>query len=358
MPSRERPPQPRRAPCLRRRRVIYDFFSGVSPKVASEAINDPIDVPVSKLKFLAALAAAGIAVQAFAATSVTLPHWACSNHDALFVGGFDDGAFVPSDPSNGSGGVYPGKQTRTLHIARLGTGTQNYYVYLPLDYTPTRSWPMLLALHGVAPADDTYAKSTRDSWLGAAKSGRFIVVAPVADEVFQCWDGTKYVPCESWLMPPDQPNDLDLFAAVRADMESAYNIERTRIYGWGFSAGGHVMDLLGVTDASAAFNASTMAAYSVSSGVLNSWACPGSTDAGCASFLANLPRKIPVDIHIATNDPNYSAAAADHNLFLAEGWTDGQTLHYTEFYDPNVHSYTIPQLTDIWNNLCPNAVVP
>jgi len=313
-------------------------------------------VYVSKFKFLAALAAAGIAVQAGAATSVTLPAWACSNHDALFVGGFEDGAFVPSDPSNGSGGVYPGKQTRTLQITGLGSGTQNYYVFLPLDYTPTRSWPMLLALHGVAPAGDSYAKSTRDSWVTAAKSGHFIVVAPVADDVFQCWDGTKYVPCESWLMPPAQPSDLDLFAAVLADMESAFNIERTRIYGWGFSAGAHVMDLLGVTDASDAFNASTMAAYSVSSGLLNSWVCPGPTDAGCASLLANLPRRIPVDIHIGNTDPNYTQAIADHNLFVAEGWTDGQTIHYTEF--DGGHTYTIAQLTDIWNNLCPNAVVP
>jgi poly(3-hydroxybutyrate) depolymerase len=139
-------------------------------------------------------------------------------------------------------------------------------------------------------------------------------------------------------------------------MESAYNIERTRIYGWGFSAGAHVMDLLGVTDASAAFNASTMAAYSVSSGVLQGWVCPGPTDAGCASLLANLPRRIPVDIHIGTADPNYTEAFADHNLFVAEGWTDGQTIHYTEFADG--HTYTIAQLTEIWNNLCPNAVVP
>ncbi len=318
---------------------------------------------ISNFKFLAALAAAGVAVQAGAATSVTLPAWACSNHDAVFVGGFDDGAFVPHDPSNGSGGAYPGSRTRTLHIAGLGSGTQNYYVYLPSDYTPARSWPMLLALHGVAPFGDSYAKSTRDGWVDAAKSGHFIVVAPVADDVFQCWDGTEYVPCESWLMPPAQPSDLDLFAAVRADMESAYNIERTRIYGWGFSAGAQVMDLLGVTDASAAFNTSTMAAYSVSSGGLQGLVCPGPTDAGCASLLANLSRKIPVDIHIGTQDYdpsigdfNYPDAVADHNLFVAEGWIDNQTIHYTEF--DSGHTYTIAQLTTIWNNLCPNAVTP
>lgn len=312
---------------------------------------------ISKFKFLAALAAAGIAVQASAATSVTLPGWACSKHDAVFISQFEDDAFVPSDPSNGSGGAYPGKQTRTLQIPGLGSGTQNYYIYLPLDYTPARSWPMIMVLHGVAPVGDSYAMTTRNNWINAASAGHFIVAAPVADKITQCWDGTKYVPCETWLLPPTWgPSDYDLFAAVRADMESVYNIERTRIYGWGFSAGAHVMHDLAVNTYSDAFNANTMAAYGVSAGVLQGLACPGLTDAGCVPLLASLPRKIPVDIHIGTTDPNYPQAAADHNLFLVEGWTEAQTVHYTEF--DGGHTYTIAQLTDIWNNLCPNAVTP
>jgi len=355
MPSRERPPQPRRHYRAAVAQVLR-FLSARSPKVRTRQNQTIAPLYISQSKILAALAAAGFALPVHAATSVLLPSMECAPAGAVFVDDFDSDSMVPHDPSNGSGGGYPGSRTRTLHIAGLGSGTQNYYVYLPSDYTPTRSWPMLLALHGVAPSGDSYARSTRDSWVGAAKSGQFIVVAPVADDVFQCWDGSKYVACESWLMPPAQPSDLDLFAAVLADMESAYNIERTRIYGWGFSAGAHVMDLLGVTDVSDAFNASTMAAYSVSSGVLQGWVCPGPTDAGCASLLANLPRKIPVDIHIGTTDPNYFEAAADHSLFVAEGWTDNQTIHYTEF--DGGHTYTIAQLTEIWNNLCPNAVVP
>jgi poly(3-hydroxybutyrate) depolymerase len=323
-----------------------------------------LEVRISNLTFLAMLAAAVVAVQAAAATSVTLPGWVCANHDAVFVSRFDDDAFVPHDPSNGNGGAYPGKQTRTLQIAGLGSGTQNYYIYLPSDYTPSRSWPMIMVLHGVAPVGDSYAMATRNNWLGAAGAGHFIVVAPVADEVSQCWDGSKYVPCESWLVPPTWgPNDYDLFAAVRADMESAYNIERTRIYGWGFSAGAHVMHDLAVNNYSEAFNASTMAAYGVSAGVLQGLACPGPTNAGCAPLLASLPRRIPVDIHIGTQDVDYSIgnlnypdAVADHGLFLAEGWIDNQTIHYVEF--DGGHTYTIAQLSEIWNNLCPNAVVP
>jgi predicted esterase len=314
-------------------------------------------VHIFSFRILAAFAAAALALPANAVTTVSLPGWVCAYPDALFVGEFDDGSTVPHDPSSGSGGTYPGKQTRTLQIAGLGSGTQNYYIYLPNDYTPSRSWPMIMVLHGVAPVGDSSAMTTRDDWIAAASAGHFIVVAPVADEVTQCWNGVKYVPCESWLVPPTYgPNDYDLFAAVRADMESAYNIERTRIYGWGFSAGAHVMHDLAINTYSAAFNASTMAAYAVSAGVLQGLACPGPTDAGCASLLASLPRRIPVDIHIGNTDPNYALAVADHALFLTQGWADDQTIHYVEF--SGGHTYTIAQLTTIWNNICPNAVTP
>jgi len=314
-------------------------------------------VHISSFRIPAAFVAAVLALPADAATSVTLPGWACAHPDALFVGEFDDGSTVPHDPSGGSGGIYPGKQTRTLHIDGLGSGTQNYYIYLPNDYTPSRPWPMIMVLHGVAPVGDGYAMTTRNNWVTAASAGHFIVVAPVANEVAQCWDGTQYVACESWLVPPTSgPNDYDLFAAVRADMESAYNIERTRIYGWGFSAGAHVMHDLAINTYSAAFNASTMAAYGVSAGVLQGLACPGPSDAGCAPLLAGLPRRIPVDIHIGTSDPNYAQAVADHALFLTQGWTDEQAIHYVEF--TGGHTYTVAQLSAIWNNLCPNAVTP
>lgn len=289
---------------------------------------------------------------ASAATSVTLPAWVCAHADAVYADRFDaDQTLVPHDASNGAGGAYPGKRTRTLHIAGLGSGTQNYYIYVPNDYTPTRSWPLLLVLHGTAPLGDSYAMTTRDNWVTAASNGRFIVAAPVADATGSS-NGTAY---ESWLVPPTAgPSDYDLFDAIRADMEAAYNIERTRVYGWGFSSGAHVMHDLAINTYSEAWNAATMAAYGVSAGVLQGLACPGPSNAGCGPLLAALPRQIPVDIHVGNTDPNYPYAVADHTLFLAKGWQDGQTMHFTTF--SGGHTYTVAQLSEIWTNLCPNAV--
>ena len=113
---------------------------------------------------------------------------------------------------------------------------------------------------------------------------------------------------------------------------------------------------LGINTYSSAFNASTLAAYSVSAGNLAGKACNGLSDAACNQLLAALPRKIPVDIHVGTTDPYYSSVQNDGNRFLAQGWGYGQTLFWTAFIGG--HDYSTAELQQAWTNLCPNAVVP
>jgi len=300
---------------------------------------------------------AAVATPPIAATSITLPDWVCAHPDSIYADSFEQAQSpLPGDPSAGSGGAYPGKLTRTVHVAGLGTGSQDYYLFVPENYTPQRAWPLLLALHGTAPfgSADGYATAVRDNWSAIAAAAGFIVAAPVASDVIYA-NGSPYA--VSWLIPPTAgPNDYDLFAALRADLESAYNIERTRIYGWGFSSGGHVMHDLGLTARSGAFNATTMAAYGVSGGDLAAAACAGLSDAACNNLLTRLPRKIPVDIHIGNNDPNFPYAKSDHLRLVAAGWVNHQTIFYWVFVGG--HTYTIQQLGQIWTALCPNAVTP
>ena len=289
---------------------------------------------------------------ASAAQTVTLPAWVCGQPDSVFDGGFEAAdAAVPHDPSGGSGGSL-GKVTRTVHVPGLENGTQTYYIFVPPDYVPDRSWPLMLVLHGYVPYPDTAASSLRDNWVSAAKTGHFLVAAPVAHEIIYN-NGLPYG--VTWRVPPSSAaTDYDEFAAIRADIEAAYNIERTRIYGWGFSAGGMVMHDLGVNSYSAAFNAQTMAGYGVAGADLAGLAC--SSSAECDQALAALPRKIPVDIHIGTSDPNYTYAQSDHLRFLAQGWSDAQSIFYTTF--PDGHTYFDSQLSEVWHNLCPSAVIP
>jgi poly(3-hydroxybutyrate) depolymerase len=290
----------------------------------------PSRVPVVLL-----LAAASLAD---AASTVRLPASACPSSDSIFWSGFEIDA-TPHDPSNGSGGSFPGNVTRIVNVS--GVGPRSYYLYLPPTYSPTRAWPVLLALHGAtgsAATAPTAAQQVRTDWSAVADSAGLIVLAPVAS------GGSG-----GWI--PD--TDIPAMLAAIDDTAAAYNVERSRIVAWGFSAGGHVAHGLALT------HASVFASYGVSAGVLRAFACsvpgdPGSPD--CATFLPTVSPKIPVDIHVGTSDSLYPEAQADVPRFTGAGWIQERTL----FFRPVAggHVYTPAHLNQIWNNLCPFALGP
>jgi len=293
-----------------------------------------------------------------ATQSVALPPWVCAHPDAVFVSAFEAGEnAVPHRGSGGSGGAYPGNLIRWVYVADLGSGAQPYYVYVPDAYTPSRPWPLLVGLHGVAPYASVYnyARDVSAYWSGVAQTGDFIVVAPVANNVI--YDSNSQPYAVSWLVPPSAgPNDYDMLAAILADMQSAYNIELSRIYGWGFSAGGHVMHDLGVSTHSTALNASTLAAYGVSAGDLSALACASISNAACDQLLSGLSRKVPVDLRVGNADPNLPYVSDDYSRFVADGWSAGQNVFYSTF--TGAHTYSTADLQAAWTHLCPNAVVP
>ncbi|MEO6689667.1 MAG: hypothetical protein ABIS07_16020 [Dokdonella sp.] len=274
---------------------------------------------------------------ASAASTVRLPAAVCPTSDAIFWNGFDD-IVVPSQPSNGSGGTYPGDVTRTVTVA--GIGSRSYYLYLPLAYTPTRAWPLVLALHGAGGAGTApaAAQQARVDWTGVADSAGVIVLASVAT-------GSS----GGWI--PD--TDIPAMLAEIDDTAAAYNVERSRIVAWGFSAGGHVAHGLALT------NTSLFASYGVSAGVLRGFACSVPSDPtspACATFLPTVSPKIPVDIHVGVSDSLYPEAQADLTRFTTAGWVQERTLFFRTF--AGGHTYTAAHLSQIWNNLCPFALGP
>ena len=278
-----------------------------------------------------------------AATTVRLPNWVCARPDALFIDGFQTAAAVTRLPSNGVGGAL-GDSTRAITIA--GLGTQNVYVHVPPSYSPTQPMPLVLALHGQAgsaSAANTQALAVRTAWATVADAQGFIVIAPVGT-------GSS----GSWTVPPPGPSDYDAFAAAIADAESAWNIDRSRRIGWGFSAGGHVMHDIILNDFSSAITIDTFAAYAVSAGTLAGLAC--SSASACDALLASASRRIPVDFHVGTSDPLYAQASADSDRFLANGWVDSASLWFTPF--PGGHTYASSQFAQIWTNLCPFQAMP
>ena len=273
-----------------------------------------------------------------AASTVRLPPSVCAPADAIFSDGFERAASIPQNPSNGSGGAFPGNVTRIVSVPNVGT--RSYYLRLPPNYTPTRAWPLLLALHGwpgSAAATPTAAQQVRGDWSGWADSQGFIVLAPIAGGAQGGWDPSV---------------DYPTMTSALDDTAAAYNIEQSRIYLWGFSAGAHVAHDLGLN------NANYFAAYGVSAGSLQQFACDIQGAPTCAVLLAGVQPKIPVDIHLGNSDPLYLTYGAGNDplRFQNGGWVSGQNLFYTLFVGG--HTYTIAQLGEIWNHLCPFALGP
>lgn len=299
--------------------------------------------PALLLSALAASAlAASIPTVASAASTVVLPASMCPNSDPIFANGFEATPAVPSQPSLGSGGAYPGNVTRSVNVPGLGTRT--YYLHLPTAYTPTRAWPLLIALHGAGGAGTApgAAQQVRGDWSAAADASGFIVLAPIASGSSGGWIISE---------PPGTGDDDAIRSAAIADTEQSYNVEGSRRYIWGFSAGGHVAHAV-------ALNVTSIyAAYSVSAGVLRAATCSVPNDPmapACANFLASVTPKIPVDIHIGTGDSLYAETQNDLARLIAGGWATNRTLYFVPF--AGGHTYTVAQLGEIWNHLCPFAL--
>jgi poly(3-hydroxybutyrate) depolymerase len=280
---------------------------------------------------------------ALATTVGVLPEWVCAHPDAIFVDGFQPSAAITRLPSNGSGGAM-GSVSRSVPVA--GYGTHTFYLRVPPNYSPNHPVPLVLALHGQAgsPANaPAAAQAARNAWSSVADANEFIVIAPVAT------GGSG-----GWIAPPPNPTDYSIFAAAIADTESAYNIDRSRRIGWGFSAGGHVMHDIMFNDFGAPVSIDTFAAYGVSAGVLEAFACPNPS--ACDALVATASRHIPIDIHVGNSDPLLPYANSDHEIFVAQGWADGSTLWKTVF--SGGHTYSTTHLEEIWAHLCPFQALP
>jgi poly(3-hydroxybutyrate) depolymerase len=278
-----------------------------------------------------------------ATSTVKLPDWVCAHPDALFVDGFQPAAAVTRLPSGGSGGAI-GTISRTVNVP--GYGSHTYYLRVPASYSPAHPLPLVLALEGQAgspAAAVTAAQAVRNAWVSVADANRFIVIAPVATGA-----------SGGWIAPPPNPSDYDIFAAAIADTEAAYNIDTSRRIGWGFSAGGHVMHDIMYNDYGAPVSIDTFAAYSVSAGALEAFAC--SSPSTCNALVATASRHIPIDIHVGSTDPLLPYATSDSSIFINNGWVLSQDLWFTTF--AGGHTYATAQLLEAWSHLCPFQAMP
>lgn len=109
-----------------------------------------------------------------------------------------------------------------------GPGFPRSSLFVPESYTPSRQWPVVVALHGAYGRGDEYLFS----WLRPAKSRGYIVVAPNSTDV--TW---------SILQPP---RDANAVIALLDHVAHLYSIDRERVLLTGLSDGGTFTYLTGL----------------------------------------------------------------------------------------------------------------
>jgi len=253
-----------------------------------------------------------------AAQTLTLDPSVCRN-DRLFAHGIGE-----------EGDVEVGLLTRDF-------GGRRYFLVVPPAYRADRAHPVLLALHGTGgtPAGaESNALAIAKMWQSLARTRGMVVVVPIGSTQGGSWSTSV---------------DMPYLQLLLDNTEGLINLDSSRRYLWGFSAGGHFGHsvVLERTD--------QYAAYAIAAGLLTRHAC---TADNCAAYLAAVPRRVPLDLSSGTSDPivPISAISADHGRFLDGGWVYNEELWVTGLNQG--HTYTAAQLSDSWDRICRFAVVP
>ena len=300
-----------------------------------------------------------IGVNASASTTGRLPQGICTHPDTIYGHGFEAQPPRYFEPSNGTGGAVGGS-IRNFSVP--GFGIHSYYRYVPSSYEPTRPMPMLILLHGTGgptyPANTAaYALifgtgnpvGTVPGWKVVADAAQIIIVAPVGS-------GQS----GGWVIPstPTDITDYDAFRAILADMKSAYNIDGSRIHGWGYSSGGSVMnDLIFGPFTSPGIDIDTFAGLGNWAGGLDGLACAGDPEPTCLQRVTSASRMLPIDLHVGINDSaSRPHVLADYSRFQNAGWVPESNLWYRD--TPNFHEYDPAYFPEIWDHLCPFQRLP
>ena len=222
-------------------------------------------------------------------------------------------------PSEGES-TQTGEFTLELDIGQGGPATLE--VFVP-DSAGKRPLPLLLLLHGAVPPSQQAhtARVTREHWRWLADDYGFIIAALRGNG-----------PSGGWLV---EETWASLFAAVDA-VGARWRIDRLRIYGWGFSAGAHVMHAFALEEPR------LVAAYAAHAGALQALAG--------VNAPARAPVHVPVSLIVGHTDPLRPHAEADRGRFMAAGWRLGHDLNFTLF--EGGHTYGQDQLERAWLDVC------
>jgi len=124
----------------------------------------------------------------------------------------------------------PGVEVPVGFSHKPGTDTHKQYsLYVPENYTPQRTWPLIVCLHGGYGRGDDYIWT----WLRPAKSKGYLLLSPKSAG-----------PTWSVLNPP---LDIRSIQAMLEEVCTTYAVDRKGVYLTGLSDGGTFTYLLGLS---------------------------------------------------------------------------------------------------------------
>ena len=125
-----------------------------------------------------------------------------------------------------------------------------YKLYVPDEYHSEQESPLLVMLHGCGQNPDDFAAGTNMNTL--AEKENFLVLYPDMNRHFKPSDMTGYNPfgCWNWFFDNNQHRGKGhpkLIYDMINEVKSKYNIDSTKVYAAGLSAGASLACILGVT---------------------------------------------------------------------------------------------------------------
>jgi poly(hydroxyalkanoate) depolymerase family esterase len=247
-----------------------------------------------------AFAAAGLDPQ-----SSTLANISDTIRHALNAAGIPQTGVAPAAESAGNATGVVEIGAFTDHSFAIGAAHRDYKLFVPASYTgkPT---PLIVMLHGCKQNPDDFARGTRMNEL--AEQHSFIVAYPAQAaraNGSNCWN---------WFDRSEQARSGDepaLIAGIAREIGATYNVDKSRVFAAGLSAGAAMAVILGATypevfKAVAAHSGLPLgAAHDVPS------AFAAMQGRASASRLATLPDAVPTFIMHGDADSTVAASNGD-----------------------------------------------
>lgn len=219
--------------------------------------------------------------------------------------------------ATGTDGAPPGG-ARGQFLARSfasNAGSLAYKVYLPAGYEAdtSRTFPLMVMLHGCTQSPDDFAAGTRLNELADAQG--FLVAYPAQSTHA---NGSK---CWNWFRPQDQMSgkgEPALIAGITAQITSDYRVDPSRTYVAGLSAGAAMAVILGRTypDVFAAIGVHSGLPYHAARDVGSAFAVMQS---GAAStHAATSPAHKPVPTIVFHGDHDHTVVPANGDVVIAQ----------------------------------------